>query len=983
MKRILEREQFIRRKNLEQIQRIDEVLANEINWGDSLVGRMINSFIRKGQIGWNLRKIGDKKKGLIGQLNNQFQIIKDSMQLGLSADDQRFLETMSLLQRLEKMIELESDVDDIVSHIDNMIYQISTYNLKDSDIMTKALEDFKAYLLGLKGEDEEGTTTEDDEEELVEIGIEKYFENLKLLGKIISGIGKVSLEGQNEEERVEEEGEEESEDKPKVDKDKIKHPNFVIYKRKDGKIGKGVIAPTPIIKNPDTGKEMVQVMSNPEKVINEQKSYGIPLDDIVKVMPPIKKGSIIGFKKDDKAYKGKVQGISGGDLQSKVLTIELTNGKIVKLPLLHEFTILGKEDIKNQKSEQSEKPKVRTEVQDTNEGFLFESEVSGEDSQSSQALVNLRKSVKFLTNKKDKGLAVDVDLISSIIKYENEEDIQEMVRKLYVLVWSFLFGKRKQTLNPNTKPIFENFIEEYRIDVKNGYGIGKLEVLAQKIARFSYKCLQFDNNENPLSLKKENENITAPYGDFGKVIDAFNSSLKEILIYTGKSEKVKEKAKEEKVEEKVIYDYDKFRLFEATSGVDYSEVRSKFDEIFNPRVKPMFDLNKETVERLKNLQNTGRLVLRTPDPIIQIVNIFHRAWRLHTPGVIPSGRTGGKVSNSVFREYEYMGEGSGGTPESPGSGPYRNIKLWDAWREGVSDILSDTEYRNTIFSDKCEFMFEDTREKPGGNEPKSKDNLGDKVVNEADAVQVQTQAQGQQPKSGETTKRPLGKILLRFINRLLADTKMYKKGGALPAFFNEYFDLDDKYLSAELSKMPGAKDDIKKNQETVEAIAVVDTFFRDYGKEVKIYKEDSNIFGYLRDNKEKPPIGLTFRLKNKDGEWNYFQLKKKYNGSLFFLYTKNFAFQLNGVTVSEPNGNEMSSSNSEYYVSMYFGEGKFGVIGLEAGEKSGKIEMDNSSVQVLTKKDGSTFTKLKPALKANKFKEVYMDKLLEMSGKAL
>jgi len=31
-----------------------------------------------------------------------------------------------------------------------------------------------------------------------------------------------------------------------------------------------------------------------------------------------------------------------------------------------------------------------------------------------------------------------------------------------------------------------------------------------------------------------------------------------------------------------------------------------------------------------------------------------RAWRIHTPGRIPSGRTDGRVAGRVFDQYEYV-----------------------------------------------------------------------------------------------------------------------------------------------------------------------------------------------------------------------------------------------------------------------------------------------------------------------------------------
>ena len=86
--------------------------------------------------------------------------------------------------------------------------------------------------------------------------------------------------------------------------------------------------------------------------------------------------------------------------------------------------------------------------------------------------------------------------------------------------------------------------------------------------------------------------------------------------------------------------------------------------------------DKDKIEEYKKIGTLpgGTYVIRDTDPIISIIRLFQRAYRLHTPGQIPSGRKGGKVSVSVFNEYEYMGSGGGsGSADSPGGGPYRNI----------------------------------------------------------------------------------------------------------------------------------------------------------------------------------------------------------------------------------------------------------------------------------------------------------------------
>jgi hypothetical protein len=107
---------------------------------------------------------------------------------------------------------------------------------------------------------------------------------------------------------------------------------------------------------------------------------------------------------------------------------------------------------------------------------------------------------------------------------------------------------------------------------------------------------------------------------------------------------------------------------------------------------------------LKGKVNSGVLTFnprKTPDPIINIIRIFKRAHDLYYTEVIPSGRSGGKVSNKTFREYEKLGTGTTapGDANAPGSGPWAVKKIRNSWVDGVTKIIEDQEYRK-IFANK-------------------------------------------------------------------------------------------------------------------------------------------------------------------------------------------------------------------------------------------------------------------------------------------
>jgi cell fate (sporulation/competence/biofilm development) regulator YlbF (YheA/YmcA/DUF963 family) len=124
------------------------------------------------------------------------------------------------------------------------------------------------------------------------------------------------------------------------------------------------------------------------------------------------------------------------------------------------------------------------------------------------------------------------------------------------------------------------------------------------------------------------------------------------------------------------------------------KVKVVFDKIFTEEFMVKYQVKEQDASKFKDDGNREITI----DPILEIVKIFNRAYKIHTPGNIPSGRKGGKISNRVFREYEYVGEGNddarnaedGGI--SPGIGPYRNRAVFNKWENAVLDILNIKRY---------------------------------------------------------------------------------------------------------------------------------------------------------------------------------------------------------------------------------------------------------------------------------------------------
>lgn len=100
----------------------------------------------------------------------------------------------------------------------------------------------------------------------------------------------------------------------------------------------------------------------------------------------------------------------------------------------------------------------------------------------------------------------------------------------------------------------------------------------------------------------------------------------------------------------------------------------------------------KNLDKISDENDKEGIVISGIDPIINIVKLFNRAYKLHTTQVIPTGRSGGRVSNKTFREYTSFG---GGTPQDAGfrGGPYRNNKLFDSWENTVLNIIRETKYQ--------------------------------------------------------------------------------------------------------------------------------------------------------------------------------------------------------------------------------------------------------------------------------------------------
>ena len=128
----------------------------------------------------------------------------------------------------------------------------------------------------------------------------------------------------------------------------------------------------------------------------------------------------------------------------------------------------------------------------------------------SQAVNNIKKSVKVIKDEKDKGVGITYDFIGEILKEKMTPEAKEAIKKLYEGIYSYLYGANSKTLS-DLGPLYKESVQV--ISNKS-----KRQVASEKIARLAKRSLQF-----------EGENMYGGLGEFGADLKDFNTSLKKIM----------------------------------------------------------------------------------------------------------------------------------------------------------------------------------------------------------------------------------------------------------------------------------------------------------------------------------------------------------------------------------------------------------------------------------------------------------------------
>lgn len=626
--------------------------GNNVRWGDSLLGRFINFIVRKIGVGVDMGRISLVAK----QMKSQFErLISESAIRTLSKEDQEDISKVqisSILGVLKKAVddgEKVGKIKDITQNtIDNLeALEVSEKSEESKQVILKALEEFLEFLKKFKDTDGKGgplsedaeKTTDDEGEEgdeakpgeklSIKTGYPTMIKNLRSLSLVLANYKKFTPNAITSE------------------------PIDYIYITKGG--------------------ETIESIQKDIKI----NKYKLTQDQIWSSNAKTLEPYTVKAEKS-KMDKNKLQ-------LPKDLKIKLSLVLVKDLKIVRKFEGFIFEEGPIAIGQGGSPTGIGTGGgQNRNAGTDKEDHVT-------QAYNKLKKACEVLEDPKDKGIGVNFDFLKSITEKSVDEETKIQVKSLYREVLRYLIGDKKATLNAPAEPLFKESLDV--IKDKN-----KKVIVAEKIARFTMRALQFDG-----------QNLYGPLGELGKPLKEFVDTMKQLKEIN--PEELTKQEKVEKKEESVSHGLLKYQSYlslirEAEGDETQGENKEDKGAEISKEIKEYFDenldfeaflLSEEEVKEVETkvedaAKKQGKsIVINGMNPIIEIVRLFNRAYKLHTTDVIPGNRSDGAVDRRTYNEYTAFGGGSG-EPSATEHGPYRHKKTFNIWEDAVMDVFADTRF---------------------------------------------------------------------------------------------------------------------------------------------------------------------------------------------------------------------------------------------------------------------------------------------------
>ena len=433
-------------------------MANDIGWHDSLVGRLLNHIVRKVKIANNLRRI----KNVVESLKGEFvRLEAEGVAIKMDAEERaQFIKIKiaNFFYELKTAVENGEETIIIIG-----LTEVAITNVKllkddeiDKEIKAKLEAELEEFLEYLKTIKDDEVPTEEGEE------------------------GGAQEGGAQEEgdEEGDEEGEEEEEEEDSYSKLEASLPTMI----------KNLNALYYVLKN----YKSVNLLNFNKKEVadaNKEAPYVTVAGDT----------------------------ITSIQLNAKVNKKNLTADQIIdknKLELKPTLDAAGKNKIPAVKATLPAGLELVLEKQGNS---VDGNNVYKEEDHLTQAFGKLTKDITSLIDGKDGKLPISAEFIRILLEKHKEGENKTLIMSLYDNINKYLVGNKKQTIQEKD-PLYKESYEYLMPKVDKNPNGGKIEVVAEKIARFSKRALQFDG-----------KNLYGGLGELADPLKKFVETLKVLM----------------------------------------------------------------------------------------------------------------------------------------------------------------------------------------------------------------------------------------------------------------------------------------------------------------------------------------------------------------------------------------------------------------------------------------------------------------------
>lgn len=621
-------------QDLESSTLVREALENDITWGGSLLGRLINSTIRKAVIGTKVLRINP----LLKKLKAQLEALEGDYLTKEKAMLQKAI-IYALFETIKKAAMKPEPLDVFLKDgglIDQLVKELDEIDeFPEKEALKTQIEQFRKDLEELRKSGEVETETDEDEEEELEVGDPKEKFKTSVVEVLKSVISLHNLLNKNP-------------NKPEAEQE------VVTPEEKKFKIG-GVYTYT----NKKGEKKKAKLVSFTNQVgVGNDKQF-ITKDDVKKGELAKPSSVFVEFLDD-----------SGKSLPSKpamevdIKTLSIDSGS----------------------SDTGGAKKVKV---PTNERFIFE---SIEDPKAKSAYNNL---VKY---DKSSNIATYVKILQAMVDGSKTEQKTGFE-------WAGIIWPTEGTINGKIISLGKQLLGNLKT---SGKPLESNELVVEAV--------QFNDVAKSISLfcRPVLGFKTSP--ELIKMMEGLNESIQSIIDSFESMQETLSKISEEKPKkEKFVPSYQQFMRINEADEAEESDAQKEGDnqksdkkEDENPVFKVYrknFSEENETIwiaskeekstmdSKFKNLK-INIDTTQNIDPIVKIADIFGDAYNIFATPQIPSGRPNGRVSQKTWREYIYLGKGTGDwQPDRGPNGPFAVKAVFDKWEKGVMTILQNPSLR--------------------------------------------------------------------------------------------------------------------------------------------------------------------------------------------------------------------------------------------------------------------------------------------------